>query len=87
MKVEIRSSFAKAAKKLPSLLQNSITIIIMQLENASSIRDVSNCKKMTGYKTAYRIKLQDYRIGMFYEKGIVELTTIMHRKDIYNHFP
>ncbi len=41
---------------------------------------------MTGYKTAYRIKMEDYRIGLFYERGIIDLKTVMHRRDITNTF-
>jgi mRNA interferase RelE/StbE len=57
------------------------------MKAAKIIREMGNCKKMTSYKTAYRIKIEDYRIGLFYEKGIIDLTTVMHRKDIYRYFP
>lgn len=87
MNVEIRSSFVKTAKKLPSAIQQKVAEVIEQIETAQNIREISNCKKMTGYKTAYRIKIEDYRLGLFYEKGTIELTTIMHRKDIYRYFP
>jgi mRNA interferase RelE/StbE len=87
MKVEIRSSFEKAAKKLPPNLQHKVADIILDIEKAKTIRELNNCKKMTGYKTAYRIRLEDYRIGFFYEKGIVDITTVMLRKDIYKDFP
>ncbi len=87
MKVEIRASFVKSAKKLPGETQGKIAEIIEQLEAAKTIRDIVNCKKLTGYKTAYRIKLESYRIGFFYEKGVIELTTVLHRKEIYRYFP
>ena len=44
-------------------------------------------RKITGFKNAYRIKLADYRIGFFFEKGIIEFARIMHRKEIYKFFP
>ncbi len=87
MKVEIRSSFVKAAKKLPADQQQKVAEIIIQMEKAKTIRELTDCKKMTGFKTAYRFKLQNYRIGLFYAKGIIELTTVLHRKDIYQYFP
>lgn len=87
MKIEIRSSFVKAVKKLPGDLQGKIAEIIEQIEGAKSVREISNCKKLTGYKNAYRIKLESYRIGFFLEKGVIELTTVLHRKDIYRYFP
>ena len=87
MKIEIRSSFTKASKKLPAHYQQKIAEIIEQIEDVENIREISNCKKLTGYKTAYRIKLESFRIGFFYKKGVIELTTVLHRKDIYRYFP
>ena len=87
MKIEIHSSFVKAARKLPADVQHKIEEIIIAMEVAKSTRDLQNCKKLKGHKSAYRIKLDTYRIGFFYEKGVVELTTILHRRDIYRYFP
>lgn len=87
MNIEIRSSFVKATKKLPANIKQKISDIIEKIEDAKTITEISNCKKLTGYKTAYRIKLETYRIGFFYEKGIIELTTVLQRKEIYRYFP
>ena len=87
MKIDIRSSFVKSAKKLPADIQHKIAEVIGQIEHAKTVMEIENCKKLTGYKTAYRIKLGIYRIGFFVEKGVVELTTVLHRKDIYRYFP
>ncbi len=50
--------------------------------------EISNIKKMKGKMfNAYRIKIGNYRIGIFYVDGMIELTRFMHRKDIYRYFP
>ncbi len=87
MKIEIHSSFVKAARKLPANFQHKVADIIIEMEVARSTRDLQNCKKLKGHKSAYRIKLDTYRIGFIFEKGVVELTTVLHRKDIYRYFP
>ena len=87
MKIEIHSSFSKAARKLPADVQHKVAEIIIIIEVARTIRDLQNCKKLKGYKSAYRIKLDTYRIGFFFERGVVELTTVLHRRDIYRYFP
>ena len=87
MKIEIRSSFVKAVRKLPADVQHKVADIIIEMEVARSTRDIQNCKKLKGYKSAYRIKLDTYRIGFFFEKGALELPTILHRRDIYRYFP
>lgn len=43
--------------------------------------------KLEGYKIAYRIKLGDYRIGVFIEDETIEFVRFVHRKDIYKKFP
>ncbi|WP_374754821.1 type II toxin-antitoxin system RelE family toxin [Dyadobacter psychrophilus] len=44
-------------------------------------------KKLKGFSNAYRIRIGDYRVGIFVENNIVELARIAHRKDIYKVFP
>ena len=49
----------------------------MRMEKVKTIREISNCKKNDRHKKLLiEIKLGDYRIGLFYEKGIIELTTV-----------
>ncbi|MEI9944568.1 MAG: type II toxin-antitoxin system RelE/ParE family toxin [Chitinophagaceae bacterium] len=87
MKIEIRKSFTKDADKLPSSFQGQLAIIIGQIEKVTQVSQLDNCKKLTGYKTAYRIRMGQYRIGFYYENKIVELIRILHRKEIYRYFP
>jgi mRNA interferase RelE/StbE len=87
MKLEIRSSFFKDSGKLPAVLQNKVAELMDRIQNAGSIREIPDCKKMRGYKDAYRIKLGEYRIGFFRLKSSIELVRILPRKDIYRYFP
>ncbi len=87
MNIEIRKSFVKDADKLPALFQRQLAAIINQLEKSSQPSQLENCKKLTGYKTAYRIKMKQYRIGFYYENKTIELVRILHRKEIYRYFP
>ncbi|MDP3913923.1 MAG: hypothetical protein Q8R96_09315 [Bacteroidota bacterium] len=59
----------------------------MNVEDAVLVREITNLKKLTGYKNAYRIKIGNYRIGVFIENNIVEFARVIHRKDIYRVFP
>lgn len=51
------------------------------------MRDIKGFKKLKGYKNVYRIKVGDYRIGVFIENDVVEFACVVHRKDIYRIFP
>ena len=89
MVVEFDKSFSKSLDKIPvNILSRQIEKVIDQLTNASKISDIVNCKKLTGFKNYYRIRLGDYRIGFekVSEKKI-RLIIVAHRKDVYRIFP
>ncbi|HRO41300.1 MAG TPA: hypothetical protein PL009_00595 [Flavipsychrobacter sp.] len=54
---------------------------------ANKISDVKNLKKLTGFNDYYRIRIGDYRIGIFLDGETVWLAAFAHRKDIYTYFP
>lgn len=88
MKTEFLKQFYKDLDKIT--WQSSfvdITSIIKNVETAVSLRDIKNLKKLKGYKNVFRIKVGDYRIGIFVENNIVEFARVVHRKDIYRVFP
>lgn len=87
MNIEIRKSFTKDADKLPAPFQRQLSVIIGSIEKASQPSQLDNCKKLTGFKTAYRIRMGNYRIGFYYENKTIELVRILHRKEIYRYFP
>ncbi len=57
------------------------------MENAASLSQIKNLKKLKGETRYFRIRIGDYRIGLYFENEIIEFTTIANRKDIYKHFP
>ena len=87
MKIEIRKSFTKDADKLPASVQRQVAGIIEIIKETKQLNQLSDCKKLKGTKTAYRIRLGQYRIGFYYEKGVAELVRVLNRKDIYRYFP
>ena len=87
MKIEIRKSFTKDADKLPAPFRRHLAEIIEAMEKTNLPAHLANCKKLTGHKTAYRIRMGQYRIGFYYEHETIELVRILHRKEIYRFFP
>jgi len=45
--------------------------------------------KMVGYKTYYKIRVGDYRVGVQIERQrrTVKFMRVLHRKEIYRKFP
>ena len=68
-------------------VKNDVADTIENVEAATKTTDIKGLKKLTGYKYAYRIKIRDYRIGVFIENGIIEFARVAHRKEIYRIFP
>jgi mRNA interferase RelE/StbE len=87
MNIDIRRTFTKDADKLPANIQQQLALIITNLQKCKQLTSIKDCKKIKGSKTAYRIRLGQYRIGFFFENGIIELVRILGRKDIYKYFP
>jgi mRNA interferase RelE/StbE len=86
--VKFLNSFSRDLNQIQNLRIKSLIIkMISTIEISNHLNEISGIKKLKGHKSAYRIRIGDYRIGLFYEKNHVELARIVHRKDIYNLFP
>lgn len=91
MEYEYQSSFVRDAKKLSKNVKEGLVEIIDNIQNAEQITDIEGVTKMVGYSNSYRIKvkgIKDFRIGFFLnEEGIIILSRIVARKEIYRVFP
>ncbi len=88
MQVEFLARFSKDIDNInQQSVKTAIAKAIIDVEQAKSLLEIRNIKKMQGAKNAYRIRIGDYRIGFFFEHGIVQFARVVHRKDIYRVFP
>ena len=90
MKVEFRKSFEKDIGKIrDGELLARIKDTIEGIENAESMPEVNNVKKLKAEGDYYRIRLGDYRIGFTLdeESASIVLVRILHRREMYRYFP
>ncbi len=89
MNVTFDRSFLKSLDKLADTdVKEKVAALIEQVEAVTSLSEVPHLKKMAGFKTFYRIRLGDYRVGVELEPGAtVRFIIVAHRKDIYRIFP
>ena len=88
MKVEFRKSFQKDLKKIKdSALLKKIKSTIEEIEQAETIQQINNLKFLKTESNYYRIRVNDYRIGIYIDKDLVRFIRILHRKEIYKYFP
>ena len=74
MNVEYSKDFEKSVKKLSCKMLNSIRRVITEVKNAESIKAITDCKKLVGYRNVYRIRLGDYRAFFTFHVEIVNGT-------------
>jgi len=88
LKVAYLKKFSKDLDKIKQSKDHRTILEIIELvKQVQDINEVPGTKKLKGYEDAFRIRLGDYRIGVFVSEGWVEFARIAHRKDIYKIFP
>lgn len=90
MKIIYLKSFLKDIKKVKDpKVARKIEQLIEKLKYVDSLEDLNNVIKMKGYSIAYRIRVGDYRIGLYHnsETKEIELARFVKRNDIYKVFP
>jgi mRNA interferase RelE/StbE len=60
---------------------------IIEVKKAASLTQINNLKKLSGYKNSYRIRVGDYRIGLYLNKNTLEFARFLNRREIYRYFP
>lgn len=88
MQVEFLSKFSKDIDQIShKSVKTNLAKLIRLMESESGLNNIPNLKKLAGHKSAYRVRIGDYRVGFFYESRKVIFARIVHRKDIYKVFP
>jgi len=72
MEVEFRKSFEKDLQKIKDIkLLNKIKLVIEDIEKAENLKQINNVKFLKGESNYYRIRVGDYRIGIYAFKNKV----------------
>ena len=88
MKVLFEKRFLKDINAVnDKQVKQQVEVIISEVEKVRQLNSLNNLKKMKGHKSAYRIRIGNYRLGFFYENQTVIFTRLLDRKDIYKYFP
>ena len=81
MKVEFSKAFIKASKRLSGKMLDSLKRTIVEVKAAKDIQDISNCKKLVGYRNIYRIRLGDCITYLQQGESSPPYTTPIHAYD------
>lgn len=88
MNVLFENSFLKDLKKISDRkikfkIENNLDLI----KNSPNISSLKNVKKIKGTSNAYRIRIGNYRIGIFINSNVCYFVRVLNRNDIYKYFP
>ncbi len=88
MTSSFRASFKRDVKRIrDERILAGVRHAILDVEAAAQWSDVPNIKKIRGSANAFRIRVDDYRIGLFIEEEQAEFVRVLPRRDIYRKFP
>ncbi|RDB02649.1 type II toxin-antitoxin system RelE family toxin [Runella aurantiaca] len=87
MKYDYENAYLRDAQKLPEALRLLLQEVVLSVREAKTLQNIPNLKKLSGYKNAYRIRIGDYRIGLYFEGDVLVFARILPRKEIYRFFP
>lgn len=84
MKVTFSSGFQKDIKKAKDKTLARIILEVIELfEQANTLEDIPNIKKLKGHTTAYRYRKGKYRIGFYFEDDTILFAAFLSREKIY----
>ncbi len=88
MQIEFLGKFSKDIDHISQKsVKTSLAKLIHLIEQSGDLTNIPNLKKLVGHKSAFRVRIGDYRVGFFYENRKILFARIIHRKDIYKVFP
>jgi mRNA interferase RelE/StbE len=88
LKTQFKKSFLKDIEALGNpAIRKRIRKAIAQVEQAPTLSQVENLKKLKGAEQYYRIRVGDYRIGLVYREDSLIFVRCLHRRDIYRYIP
>ena len=88
MTVSFRKSFVRDLKKLKDAkVRSRVRELIEAVDEAGSLADLPDVKKMSGSSGYYRVRVGSHRVGLAVDGDGIEFVRVLDRKDIYKFFP
>lgn len=72
MRVEFSKEFEKAVRKLSGKMLESVRETVLEVINARSIEELTDCKKLVDFDFIYRLRIGGYRAFFSFHVQIVD---------------
>lgn len=88
-RIRYTRTFLKELARLPNNVRKRVEPVAFGEEIKEDPFLQGKTQKLSGYQSFYKIRVGDYRIGLFIDTqtNIVEFQRVLHRRDIYRKFP
>jgi addiction module RelE/StbE family toxin len=88
MQAEFRKTFKQDLKNLKDgKVLKRIQKVVEEVELVNALSEIRNIKLLQGHEDFYRIRVGDYRIGLFVDGETIAFVRVLHRKEVYRYFP
>lgn len=88
MKLIFAKRFEKDIDKIKQdALKLKLSELLLLLKSSEDLLEIPNLKKLKGAKSAYRIRIGDFRICFYLEAETLKMARVLHRKEVYKYFP
>lgn len=88
MKVEFKRSFLKDLERVRDRsVKERVRQAIERVEEARTLQELENVRKLRGGERYCRIRIGAYRLGLVLQGDTAISVRFLHRKDVYRYFP
>lgn len=88
MRTRTTHTFLKQLAELPDGIREQVEeFTFHELPKLNSLNNIANIKKLKGYKSCFRVRFGNYRLGIEIEEDVAVLRVVMHRRNVYRRFP
>jgi mRNA interferase RelE/StbE len=88
LKVQYRKRFLKDLAAIPANRRPDIEdFAFEQVRRAESLGSLGVVEQMRGYPDCFKVRFGPYRVGLRLEDDVVVFERVLHRREIYRHFP
>lgn len=87
MEIDVQRNFAKDMRRIPKEIQKEVALVLQSIIAADTIADIPHLKSLRGHQNYFRIKIGQYRLGLFFDSEKFFIEAFGVRGDFYKKYP
>lgn len=88
MEIKYQKKFLKDLSKIPTEYRTRMEKLVFEIIPKEDIQLIMRrVSRLKGHENSFKIRVGDYRIGLYMDGEVLEFKRVLHRKEIYRYFP